>query len=285
MHIFLTGGTGFLGSHFISSALSSNHHVIALRRPGSRPRIELKTEPQWLDGSLSDNHSEHLSGCDALVHLAAYGVVHGSHDWDRCFQTNLIDSLHLLRNAAAIGVRRIVVVGSCFEYGRSGERYEQIPPSAPLEPTTAYGASKAALSITSLALAVEEELELVVARPFHLYGEGQDLPCFWPSLVTAALSGHDFPMTTGEQVRDYQPVEMAAKQLMACLQSQLIKPGLPVVVNLGTGEPRSLLCFAKQEWSRLNASGKLKPGQVPQRPHEVMRYVPELTEEIFSDVT
>ena len=188
----------------------------------------------------------------------------------------MINSLQLWHRAEAAGIRRFLIVGSCFEYGRSGEHYDAIPVTAVLEPTTAYGASKAASSMAAIALAVEKRLQLILARPFHVYGEGQAFKSFWPSLVTAACSGQDFPMTRGEQIRDFQPVDQTAFQLLAWLQFPDLRPGQPKLVNLGTGKPRTLLNFAQQEWLRLKATGALQPGYLGYRENEVMRYVPEV---------
>ena len=58
MKIFVTGGTGFIGSHFLKQALAIGHDLICLRRPGSRTRIPLKSEPTWLEGSLEDDLSD-----------------------------------------------------------------------------------------------------------------------------------------------------------------------------------------------------------------------------------
>lgn len=276
MRIFLTGGTGFIGSHVLQQALADGHEVVALRRQGAEARIPLVHQPHWLNGTLNEDWSEALAGCDALLHLAAYGVAAGANDWDGCFQTNVIDSLQLWRQAVGAGIRRFLIVGSCFEYGRSGERYDAIPVTAPLEPTTAYGASKAAATMTALALAVENQLELVVARPFHVYGAGEAAGRFWPSLVAAATAGNDLLMTAGTQVRDFQPVDQAAAQLLLWLEHRQLQQGVPLVVNLGTGEPSSLLDFAHQEWSRLKATGSLRPGTVPLRVNEVQRYVPSI---------
>jgi UDP-glucose 4-epimerase len=277
MRIFLTGSTGFIGSHVIQQAMAAGHEIVALRRPGSEARIPLVRQPHWLDGALTDDWSAALAGCDALLHLAAYGVAIGANDWEGCFKTNVTDSILLWRRAVYAGIRRFLIVGSCFEYGRSGERYETIPVTAPLEPTTAYGASKAAASMAALALAVEMQLQLVLARPFHVYGPGEAAGRFWPSLVDAATSGQDLLMTTGLQVRDFQPVGEAASQLLFYLQNPKVQQGVPRVVNLGTGEPRSLLVFAQEEWSRLQATGELRPGSVPYRVNEVLSYVPKVS--------
>lgn len=276
MRIFLTGGTGFIGSHLLQQALAAGHSVAALRRAGAEARIPLDQQPQWLEGDLSDDWGEALASCEVFIHLAAYGVADGSNDWERCFQTNVIDSLLLWRQAVAAGIRRFIIVGSCFEYGRSGERYDFIPVSAPLEPTTAYGASKAAATMAALALAVENELELVVARPFHVYGEGEAERRFWPSLVSAARYGHDLPMTGGNQVRDFQLVQQASKKLLESLSGPTPKAGIPILINLGSGRPQTLYSFAESEWGRLHARGRIIRAAIPYRENEIMRYVPEL---------
>lgn len=282
MKIFLTGATGFVGSHVLTMALAAGHQVVALRRPGSSTRLPLDQQPHWVEGSLSDDWSLALQKCDALIHLAAHGVASGSDDWDACLQTNVVEAVHLWRQAIRAGLRRFVIVGSCFEYGLSGERYEFIPVDASLQPTTAYGASKAAASTAALALAVEHQLELVVARLFHVYGQGEAPGRFWPSLVSAAQNCEDLPMTLGRQVRDFQPVEQAAEQILQCLQIDGVLPGKPRVVHLGTGRPRSLLQFAQDEWKRLGASGQLRPGEVNHRPNEVWRFVPMITNSTHS---
>lgn len=276
MRIFLTGGTGFIGSHLLEQALAAGHDVVALRRPGAEARIPLDKQPHWLEGGLTDDWSEALASCEAFIHLAAYGVADGAHDWEGCFQTNVINSLRLWRQAVAAGIRRFLIVGSCFEYGRSGERYDFIPVTAPLEPTTAYGASKAAATMAALALAVEEQLELVVARPFHVYGKGEAEGRFWPSLVSAALGENDLLMTEGNQVRDFQPVEQAAKQLLRSIVNPSQKAGIPVLINLGSGLPQTLYSFAESEWRKHQARGQIIRGAILFRENEILRYVPDL---------
>jgi nucleoside-diphosphate-sugar epimerase len=274
--IFLTGGTGFLGSHFLAQALSAGHEVFALRRPGSTPRISLPAEPHWLEGRLDDGWAGELSACDRLVHLAAAGVDPRQCDWQQLFDVNLTQSLSLWKQAAEAGIRRFIIAGSCFEYGSSGERYDFIPADAPLEPTGPYHASKAAATLTARAFAVEKKLELLVLRPFHLFGEGEEKNRFWPALRKAALAGENFPMTSGEQVRDFIPVEYAAKIFLAALDDPALRPGQPEIRNLGTGKPQTLAQFAETWWKQWNATGRLQFGAVPYRPNEVMRYVPLL---------
>ena len=277
MNVFVTGGTGFIGGHFLKQALYARHQVFALRRAGSETRIPLPQEPNWLEGRLDGNLSETLGQCESFVHLAAAGVNLQKANWDKLFEVNVQQSLSLWRQAAKAGVKRFVICGSCFEYGKSGERFDFIPVDAPLEPANAYAASKAAATMTALALTVVENIELIVLRPFHVFGEGEEETRFWPSLRKAALGGTDFPMTSGEQVRDFVPAEKVAEVLVAALLRTDLCPGVPKIENLGTGKTQTLRAFAESWWQHWNAKGQLKIGVIPYRPHEVMRYVPKLT--------
>jgi len=231
---------------------------------------------QWLVAELDQAPVAVMATCGVLVHLAAAGVTGPENDWDLCFGTNVIRSMGLWRAAIQAGIRRFIVCGSCYEYGRAGERYERIPVDAPLEPVTAYAASKAAATALAQGLAAMHGLQLTVLRPFQVYGPGEAPSRFWPSLQAAALAGRDFPMTTGQQVRDFTPVAQVAEEIAEQVTAVPPAPGQPVILNLGTGQGRSVLEFAEAEWRRLQANGRLIPGAVSMRPREVLRYVPEL---------
>lgn len=276
MKLFVTGGTGFIGTHFLQMATASGHTLLALRRPGGRPRLPLETEPIWLDGDIRDDWRNELAQCDALVHLAAHGVTSAHESWETCFKVNVQDALQLFLNAADCGIRRFVVCGSCFEYGRAGERRRFICVDSILEPTGPYHASKAAATMMSVGLGIDRALEMLILRPFHVYGEGEAESRFWPSLCRAARKGQDFPMTVGTQVRDFTPVSVVAKALLQGVERDDLEAGFPRIENVGSGGEKSLLEFANEEWARLGATGRLLPGVVPFRTNEVMRYVPKL---------
>lgn len=276
MKLFVTGGTGFIGSHFLNTASYAGHDIVALRRPGSLPRIPVSNSVEWVDGVMADVDTNELSGCDALVHLAAAGILQKDANWVDCYQTNVADSLQLWLRAADAGIDRFVIAGSCFEYGKSGERYESIPANAPLMPTGPYHASKASATLAAIGLSTQRKVKTQILRPFHVYGEGESEERFWPSLKKAALSGQDFPMTTGEQIRDFTPVDLVAEKFLDAATATDLPSGSPKLKNVGTGNPQTLREFAESWWQRWDAKGKLLFGAIPQREGETMRYVPEI---------
>ena len=274
MKIFVTGSNGFIGSHVVKKALNHGHEIVGLRRSNNLAKIDLPCQPIWVEGTLETDMRQALEGCEALIHLAAYGVNPNFDSWQEAYRWNVSASFNFLGQAKQAGVKRFVIAGSCSEYGRSAERYEYVPCDAPLEPVNAYGASKAATTIAAMAFARENELELAVLRPFHIFGEGESQERLWPSLKKAALAGEDFPMTFGEQIRDFTPVEFAAEKFINYAADAIITQGEPVIHNLGTGKPMSLKSFAEEQWKKFGATGRLKQGEIPYRKNEVMRYAP-----------
>jgi len=276
MKIFVTGATGFIGAYFVNLAHESGYDVVALRRPGSKPRVELLREPCWVDGLIDEDLRIHFKDCEVFVHLAAYGVVNNSTDWDGCLYWNVLSAFNICKQAYEVGIRKFLIAGSCFEYGKSGEMYQFIPVDAPLEPTDGYAASKAAASVLLQGWATAHNLQLQIMRIFHVYGEGEADSRLWPSLRRAAITGSDFEMTYGEQVRDFIGVKEAARQLVNALSFNEVLAGVPRIKHVGSGHPQSVLDFASYWWAEWGATGALKPGAKAYRNNEVMRFVPQI---------
>ncbi len=275
MKIFVTGGTGFIGSHVLNLAIANGHEIVATRRSkNSKTRVSLSKQPIWIDKELPDIKVEDLAGSQVLLHLAAHSANVPYDNLATCLYWNLVCPLQLLEKALLAGIEHFVVAGTCFEYGESGLRYDFIPPTAPLEPTQSYPASKACASIAFLQWCKEKKTSLSIQRIFQVYGEGEQKTRLWPSLKEAALSGLDYSMTRGEQIRDFIHVSKVADKLVERCETIATKKSHIEVQNLGSGNPMSIRQFAEFWWTEWSAKGSLKIGELPYREGEVMRYVP-----------
>lgn len=275
MKIFVTGGTGFIGSHFVMKCLAEGHSVRALRRAGSKPRVQLHKHPEWLEYPFEKLEEKDFDGCDVLVHLAAHSANVPYDSLENCLHWNVTIPLRMADRAVKSGIKRFIVAGSCFEYGSSGQRYDYIPTTAPLEPNQTYPTSKAAATIAWAGFAREKALKLSILRIFQVYGEGEAAGRLWPSILKAALDGDDYNMTLGEQVRDFINVKQVAQYFVDELKKSP-QDGVPSIQNVGTGKPQTVASFAKSIWKKYNATGKLNIGAIPYRNNEVMRFVPKI---------
>jgi nucleoside-diphosphate-sugar epimerase len=277
MKIFLTGGTGFIGSNFINIALNCGHEIIAINR-NERKQKDVDGLV-WAYGDLSGDYRILLEQCDVFVHLASYGVIEGSDNLDDYIYWNVEKTYELCKQAYSSNIRKFIISGSCFEYGRSAERYEFIPSTAPLEPITNYAISKAMASILLYGWASSNNVYMNIMRFFHVYGKGENENRLWPSLKRAALSGKDFNMTQGEQIRDFILVDDLIKSIISALSFYGVKSGIPKINNISSGNTLSVYQFCSYWWKEWNAKGNLLVGSIPYREDEVMRYVPEIIKE------
>jgi len=148
MRMAVTGGTGFVGSHFIDVALAAGHEVRALTR---RPQPD-HANVAWIEGSLSDRDSLRclVDECAAVVHIA--GVLN-ARDRASFDAANVDGTLNMLAASTAAGIHRFVHVSSL----------------AAREPKLSmYGASKARAE----ELVERSGLDWAMVRPPAVYGPG-----------------------------------------------------------------------------------------------------------------
>jgi nucleoside-diphosphate-sugar epimerase len=276
MNIFLTGGTGFIGSNFVNYALALGDNVIALKREFSIPRVKLNFEPKWVIKNLIDLESNDFQDIDVLVHMSAHSVIPPVDTLENCLKFNSFEPEVMVRKAMKAGIKKFIFIGSCFEYGKSADKFDRIPINAELKPLDNYSKSKVDFFLRMQELFREKDNYSVnYLRLFHVYGEGENEFRFWPSLKKAALNNLDFELTLGQQYRDFMNVEEAINKIYLKIL-ELDKFYGFQVNNVGSGEIKSLREFAQTEWNKFNAKGALKFGDIPYRQNEIMRLIPEL---------
>ncbi|WP_375392236.1 SDR family oxidoreductase [uncultured Sphingomonas sp.] len=143
MHLALTGGTGFVGSHVLELALAQGHRVRALTRRPQPPRDGVV----WIEGDLASPGAL-AEGADAAIHVA--GVVNAP-DRAGFAAGNIAGTERILAAAQAAGVKRFIAVSSL----------------AAREPgLSAYGWSKAQAD----ARTTESGLDWTIVRPPAIFG-------------------------------------------------------------------------------------------------------------------
>jgi nucleoside-diphosphate-sugar epimerase len=142
--VLLTGHHGYIGSVTASALSAAGHHVVGLDtffyEGCDLLADDAPVESLQLD--LRDVEPGHLTGLDAVVHLAALSNDPlGDLDPELTSEINFGATLRLARSAEQAGVSRFVFSSSCSMYGASGTD-RPVDESAPLRPLTAYAESK-----------------------------------------------------------------------------------------------------------------------------------------------
>ncbi|AXM98547.1 NAD-dependent epimerase/dehydratase family protein [Pseudomonas plecoglossicida] len=268
-HVLVTGATGFVGRHLVAELLARGCRVRALARDARRARsLPWFDRVQFVAGDLQQASAEQVAGwvedIDALAHLAWPGLP----NYQALFhlEQNLMADYHFIKHALQGGVGQVLVTGTCFEYGmQSGPLDEQCP----ARPANPYGLAKHSLHLFLQALQQQHPFTLQWARLFYLHGEGQNPGSLLAALDRAIDSGATaFDMSGGEQLRDFQAITEAARQLAGVLHCRQFSG----VVNCASGQPVAVRSLVEQRLRERGASLQLNLGHYPYPTHEPMAF-------------
>ena len=198
MKIFLTGGTGFIGSHLTNEALKQGHKISALRGKKRKKNVLKKNNLAWIDSDLDKVDKKYLKNHVVLVHLAAFSANTPYADLDECIYWNVYAPSKLFMTAYEVGITNYIVTGSCFEYGYTKSGVYGI--ESLLKPNSSYPTSKASSSIAFEGFA-RRKIYLNIFKNISSIWRWRKETRFWPSLKKAALAGKNFEMSKGDQIR------------------------------------------------------------------------------------
>ena len=302
MHVLVTGGAGYIGTHTLIAMLAAGQRPLVLDNfsNGSReavrrverlcgvpiPLIEgdIRT-PGLIESVLSDAAARgqpvravlHLAGCKAVGESVA--------DPLKYYDNNVAGSMVLLQAMRQAGVTRLVFSSSATVYGEP--QYLPFTEAHPLAPANPYGRTK--LMVEEMLRDVctaNPEFSAVTLRYFNPIGahpSGQigesprDLPNnLFPFITQVAVGrqpflrvfGNDYDTADGTGVRDYLHVMDLAQGHVRALAYCVDHPGF-IAVNLGTGRGTSVLELVR---AFEQASGCRIPLQtLARRPGDVAR--------------
>ena len=266
MRVAITGASGFVGQHVLRELQSRNLEVVATSRsPNPQAFESAKSKFIYMDIADSPTNPYELLGRpDVLIHLAWDGLP--NYQSPAHVETELPKQLRFLKACLASGLKRLVVTGTCFEYGKtSGE----IAEDAPTYPCTQYGAAKDELHNQLEQLHSKHPFQLAWLRLFYLYGPDQSEKSLYPSLKAAMLRGDaEFDMSGGDQVRDFLPIEAAAR---AIVDVALLTVDIGTI-NVCSGKPTTVRDQV-QEWIDASASRiAMNLGRMPYSEVEPMSF-------------
>jgi dTDP-glucose 4,6-dehydratase len=281
MKVLVTGGAGFIGSHFIRYLLQYAPDVAivnldALTYAGRLENLQdVSTHPRhrFQRGDIADpvalDALFKTERFDLVVNLAAESHVDRSILEAGVFlRTNVLGVQALLEAARKHSVRRFCQVSTDEVYGSLGPQDPPVREDAPLRPNSPYSASKAAADLLCRAHVRTYGLDVVVTRCCNNYGPRQFPEKLIPRFITLALEDRELPLYgDGENVRDWLHVEDHCAGLWAAALRG--RPG--EVYHFGGREERTNLEVARAILSLLGRPERLIR-RVADRPGHDRRY-------------
>ena len=222
MRVFITGATGFAGSHLVDQLLAAGHQILALFHAAtSHQGLPEHPHIQPVGGDLLDLPAMTAvmreARPDLVFHLA--GQAYPARSWDDPALTMAVNTggtANLLRAAVDCGRPRVVVVTSAEIYGPLAAEDLPLTEQTPPRPRHPYGISKLAAGELARVYWERYGLPVVEARPFNHIGPRQALgfvvPDFASQLAAIRLGRREPVMRVGnlEPERDFTAVRDVA---------------------------------------------------------------------------
>ncbi len=217
MRIVVTGGAGFIGSHYVRSLLDGVYPAFAgaevvvldlLTYAGTRINLT-GYDVEFVHGDVrdADTVARVLAGADVVVHFAAESHVDRSiAGAGEVVSTNVVGTQVVLQGALDAGVDRFVHVSTDEVYGSIDEGAWS--ETRPLLPNSPYSASKAGSDLLARSYHRTYGLPVCITRCSNNYGPHQFPEKVIPLFVTNLLDGRNVPLYgDGLNVRDWLHVE------------------------------------------------------------------------------
>lgn len=267
--ILITGGTGYIGSHTAVQLLEADYQVIMLDNlSNSKADVVQRVEKisgkkvSFIQGDIRDDQCLHQvfqnNPIDAVIHFAGLKAVgEGQSQPMRYYDNNVSGSLSLFQAMQSFGVKTLLFSSSATVYGDDGvgKYHEQ----SALSPSNVYGQTKYMVeeilrdiqaSDVSWRVGILRYFNPVGAHPSGCIGEDpngipNNLMPYIAKVASGELThlnvfGNDYPTPDGTGLRDYIHIQDLASGHLESLRYMLEK-NTSITVNLGTGQPHSVL--------------------------------------------
>lgn len=276
LRILVTGGAGFIGSHLVDALVSSGNEVVVVDNFTSGKKENLEHaggKVTIIQGDVRDKGllMDITKGIDIVYHLAVQCLRVSIRNPEINHEVNATGTLNLCMASLGNRVKRFVYVSSSEVYGTT--LTAPMSENHPLEPTTVYGASKAAGELYALAYHRTYGLESMVVRPFNTYGPRSHLEGAYgeviPKFVLRFLCNTP-PVIFGDgtQTRDFTYVSDTVKGIVAASECDRM---IGQSVNIARGQEVSISALSGIVAAKLGKTD-IRPVHEAGRPGDVMRH-------------
>lgn len=264
--LLVVGGSGFIGHHVVRQGLARGWEVVSLglnppaaarALAGARYVAADLTRAESL-ASLGDGRFDYVINLGGYIDHALFG--NGGRGLIRAHFDGLLSLLEYLDRSV---IRRFVQIGSSDEYGDGPPPQQEDQRERPISP---YSLAKVAATHFLQMQHRTEGFPAVTLRLFLTYGPGQDERRFLPQIIRGCLESREFPVSAGEQLRDFCYVDDTVDAIFRCFECEGANGR---VFNIASGHPRTIREMIERTVALVGA-GRPQFGRIPYRPGENM---------------
>jgi len=279
MHVLVTGGAGFIGSHLVDSLLGDGCKVTVVDNfdpfyPRAVKEAQIarhRTHPNWrlVEADIRDRESlsaQLVEPYDLIVHLAAKAGVRPSIDDPIAYQeVNVRGTQNMLEFARAAGIHRFVFASSSSVYGVN-PRVPWSEEDHVLQPISPYASTKVSGELLGHVYSHLYGIRFIALRFFTVYGPRQRPDLAIHKFARMILAGRPIPVFgDGSTRRDYTFVD----DIIAGVRAAMNYDAAYDVINLGNNQTLTLSEMIAGLERALNRTAIIErqpeqPGDVPQ---------------------
>ncbi|HEX7035608.1 MAG TPA: NAD-dependent epimerase/dehydratase family protein [Pseudomonadales bacterium] len=230
----MTGGGGFIGARLVRALSAAGAQVRTLLGPQGSDVVMPPAGVPWYRGEVDDPAAltQVLRDAETVVHLAGPPSVAQSFRSPRSYaRIHVGGTAAVVEACTRLTVRRLVYVSSAEVYGTP--RQNPVTEDAPCEPRSPYAAAKVGGEAFVRAGAMAAGFEVVICRPFLVYGPGMAPTSLVSSLINQAERSNAIEVQDPRPIRDYCFVDDVVAALVRSCRIAL--PESIRVYNLGSG--------------------------------------------------
>lgn len=226
--VLVTGASGFVGRHLLEylSSTKKDWHIRSVIRSNPSPlqnhkQLKQKNIDQVLikTNFAETNWAKSLKQCDTIIHLAARVHVMKETDpnpWNAYYQTNVLGTLNLARQAAELGVKRFIYLSTIKVNGEMTPLGSPYKADDPVFPEDFYAKSKYQAEQALFDLSLKTGMQVIVIRPPLVYGQG--VKGNFETMIRWLKKGYPLPLRSINNKRSFISVYNLVDLITHCIE-------------------------------------------------------------------